>query len=89
MWYLTTNFPDLVSNNYLELLAPRAGVPEASNINVLHWQTAVRGSFDPERFSGALATHATATKKSAFLALNRGEAILAASIGSTHETAYR
>jgi len=36
-------------------VVPRGGVPQASNINALHWQTPARGSFDPQRFPGALA----------------------------------
>jgi hypothetical protein len=32
-------------------------LPVVSIANGLDWQTAARGSFDPQRFSGALATH--------------------------------
>jgi hypothetical protein len=38
-------------------VVPRGGVQQASNINALHWQTASRGSLDPQRFSGAVANH--------------------------------
>jgi len=40
-------------------MAPRAGLPGASIVNGLDWQTAARGSFDPQRFSGALANRIT------------------------------
>ena len=40
-----------------ETMAPRAGLPVVSIANGLDWQTAARGSFDPQRFSGALANH--------------------------------
>src|SRR5262245_44786057 len=36
-------------------MAPRAGLPVVSVGNGLDWQTGARGSFDPQRFSGALA----------------------------------
>jgi hypothetical protein len=36
-------------------MVPRGGVPVVSITNGLDWQTAARGNFDPQRFSGALA----------------------------------
>jgi hypothetical protein len=36
-------------------MAPRAGVPAVSITNGLDWQTAARGDFDPQRFSGEVA----------------------------------
>src|SRR5262245_28236093 len=36
-------------------MAPRADVPQASSTNGLGWQTCLQSSFDPQRFSGALA----------------------------------
>src|SRR5262245_10129146 len=44
-------------NQSVALMVPRGGVPWASNINAVRWQTAARGSFDPQRLSGALANH--------------------------------
>src|SRR5262249_25346125 len=41
-------------NQSVVLLVPRGGVPWASNINAVRWQTATRGSFDPQRLSGAV-----------------------------------
>src|SRR5262245_64642860 len=38
-------------------MAPRAGMPVVNISNGLDWQTGARGSFDPQRFSGALANH--------------------------------
>jgi hypothetical protein len=38
-------------------MVPRGGVPWASKINAVRWQTAARGSFDPQRVSGAMANH--------------------------------
>jgi hypothetical protein len=35
----------------------RFGLRRLKRIKALHWQTPVRGSFDPQRFSRALATH--------------------------------
>jgi hypothetical protein len=45
------------NQNKISMVVPRGGVPQASNINALHWQTASRGSLDPQRFSGAVANH--------------------------------
>ena len=45
----------IVAGAFLKKLVPRGGVPWASNISALHWQTPTRGSFDPQRLSGALA----------------------------------
>ena len=36
-------------------MAPRAGVPAVSITNGLDWQTAARGDFEPQRFSGEVA----------------------------------
>jgi hypothetical protein len=38
-------------------MVPRGGLPVVSIANGLDWQTAARGNFDPQRFSGALANH--------------------------------
>jgi len=38
-------------------MAPRAGMPVVNIANGLDWQTGARGSFNPQRFSGALANH--------------------------------
>jgi hypothetical protein len=42
---------------HLICLAPRAGLPRASNINGLASQPALRGLFDPQRLSGVVANH--------------------------------
>src|SRR5215813_12426773 len=41
-------------NQSVSLMVPRGGVPWASNINAVRWQTAACGSFDPQRLSGAV-----------------------------------
>ena len=33
-------------------MVPRGGLPRVSRINELECQTSIRGSFDPQRFSG-------------------------------------
>jgi hypothetical protein len=48
----------IVAGAFLKKLVPRGGLPVVSIANGLDWQTAARGSFDPQRFSGALANHA-------------------------------
>ena len=40
-----------------ETMAPRAGLPVVSIANGLDLQPATRGSFDPQRFSGAVSNH--------------------------------
>jgi ABC-type sugar transport system ATPase subunit len=41
-------------NQSVALVVPRGGVQWASNINAVRWQTATRGRFAPQRFSGAV-----------------------------------
>jgi hypothetical protein len=45
------------NQNRISLMVPRGGVPWASKINAVRWQTAARGGLDPQRFSGAVANH--------------------------------
>jgi hypothetical protein len=49
-------------------MVPRGGLPVVSIANGLDWQTAARGSFDPQRFSGALANQPTGPRKCRSLA---------------------
>jgi hypothetical protein len=47
----------IVAGAFLKKLVPRGGLPWASNINAVRWQTAAHGSFDPQRLSGAVSNH--------------------------------